>query len=44
MGGGSLSAFGTVGGRRLEQVMHFHVVSRKVLGDDLMTVLAPRKL
>ena len=41
LGAGALNAFGFVSGRRLERALRFHVQSRKVLGDDLMTILVP---
>ena len=43
IGAGSLNAFGFVSGRRLEHALRFHVQSRKVLGDDLMTTLVPER-
>ena len=41
VGAGGLNAFGHVGGRRLEQALRFEVLARRILGDDLMTVLEP---
>jgi diaminohydroxyphosphoribosylaminopyrimidine deaminase/5-amino-6-(5-phosphoribosylamino)uracil reductase len=43
LGAGALNGFGYVGSRRIDAPLRFRVIERRVVGDDLMTVLEPQK-
>lgn len=43
LGAGALNGFGYVGSRRIDRPLRYRVIERRVVGDDLMTVLEPQR-